>query len=571
MLAASIRSQVTLPASPSTYTAYLGETTVLTLDGDSNVMNGASCLDTFMLSPSSPDQPTWASNVDLTLTFAPPGSLSIIGVYSLKYYVNETGTGSCTFIPSLRELSLYIAKRPPVINYEIPDEPNLRAAIPFEVVFPQAPCTDQLNDDLTYTLLMSDNTNTPAFINLDMDNNRIHGTVPNLNSGSFNLRLSCKDSTSQETYQDFMFNFIQNQSPTQHVTDLDPYKFTIGEGTNTTHTIPSGIFVDQNNDAIYYESAFFNDYTPLDDSWVGLQTGYEGTAHFNFTNVPLTSKTGFQIFLSDGIGSVSGFFLLEFEVNKRPTKMVPTLGSQLYPNDTLNWYLSLNTIFSDPESDPLTYTFTGLPAGLSSSFVSGEVYKISGDFPTSTADIDFSVTADDGVSSPVSVPLKIQINSCDTKCNTCFGGASTQCYSCTGSNVLDGNSCLDSCPAGKFDSNGVCVACHGNCATCTDAGNSNCQSCNSGFFLKGSTCDSDCGAGHFGYNNECYTCSENCFECTGELHSECTVCNDGTKWTTTACVPVTCLSTQYLVHSNCHDCNDACKTCTGGTNADCTE
>lgn len=343
-----------------------------------------------------------------------------------------------------------------------------------------------------------------------------------------------------------MVNYVENLSPTQHVTDLDPYKFTIGEGTNTTHIIPSGIFIDQNNDAIYYEYAFFQDYTPLDDSWVGIQPGYEGTSHFNFTNIPQTSKTGFQIFLSDGIGSTSGFFQLDFVVNKRPTVLTPNLITQLYPADTLTWHINMATVFSDPESDPMTYTFSGLPSELSSTLVSGTIYLISGNFPSSTADINFSVQADDGVSLPVSVPLTIQINSCDSKCSTCFGGAATQCYSCTGSNLLDGNSCLDSCPTGKFANNGVCTSCHSNCETCTDAGNSNCQSCNDGFFLQGSTCDTTCGPSHFGYQKECFACSENCYQCTGELHSECQVCNDGYKWTSSACVEVNCLSDQYL-------------------------
>ena len=56
-----------------------------------------------------------------------------IGTYTLQYLVTETGTGSWTFIPSVRELSVGVAKKSPVINYQIPNYLSLRAAIPFEI------------------------------------------------------------------------------------------------------------------------------------------------------------------------------------------------------------------------------------------------------------------------------------------------------------------------------------------------------------------------------------------------------------------------------------------------------
>ena len=51
--------------------------------------------------------------------------------------------------------------------------------------------------------------NLVAFI-LDMPNNRLYGTVPNSMAGSYILRLTCKDSYSQITYQDFTLSFSGN-------------------------------------------------------------------------------------------------------------------------------------------------------------------------------------------------------------------------------------------------------------------------------------------------------------------------------------------------------------------------
>lgn len=117
---------------------YLSETQTLTLDGNSNVINGESCLGSIELYSSSPDTPSWASNNGLELTFSPT-LISHVRQYTLQYYVTETGTGGCTFIPSLRELSLTVTKRTPVINHEVPDYSDLRAAVPFEVILDDFP------------------------------------------------------------------------------------------------------------------------------------------------------------------------------------------------------------------------------------------------------------------------------------------------------------------------------------------------------------------------------------------------------------------------------------------------
>ena len=39
-----------------------------------------------------------------------------------------------------------------------------------------------------------------------------------------------------------MIYFKQNQNPSQVITNLGPYTFTIGEGTSVDHIIPSGIY-----------------------------------------------------------------------------------------------------------------------------------------------------------------------------------------------------------------------------------------------------------------------------------------------------------------------------------------
>eukprot|EP00435_Cladocopium_sp_Y103_P012581 s4743_g3.t1 len=62
---------------------------------------------------------------------------------------------------------------------------------------------------------------------------------------------------------------------------------------------------------------------------------------------------------------------------------------------------------------------------------------------------------------------------CDLSCKSCEGSAQ-KCTSCAAEQVLDESSCVDSCPAGKFEWtgtgkwNGKCVPCHASCATCSE-------------------------------------------------------------------------------------------------------
>ena len=110
----------------------------MTLSEDSNVVNGAGCLDTFEIAPATPDNPSWMSNSGLEITFTPT-LIQHVGNYIIQYYLNETGQGACTFIPIIRELTLSVIKHAPAINYNIPDYSDLRAAVPFEIVFGDYP------------------------------------------------------------------------------------------------------------------------------------------------------------------------------------------------------------------------------------------------------------------------------------------------------------------------------------------------------------------------------------------------------------------------------------------------
>lgn len=230
--------QIMLQADPPAITAFIGETTIVELDGNKNVINGAAWLLSFTPTPDTAAH-SWATNIGLKLTFT-PASMGQVGSYTIKYEVVETGVGSWVSSPIIRKISLNVAKRPPRINYEIPDYPNLRAAIPFEIKFPQPAWVDPLGDTITYSLVDGNGNAAMSYFNLDIPNNRIHGTVPSTANGVFYFKLYCKDSINQSSYQEFVVNFRANNPPHQYPTDLTPYTVVAGEGASSTHVIPSG-------------------------------------------------------------------------------------------------------------------------------------------------------------------------------------------------------------------------------------------------------------------------------------------------------------------------------------------
>jgi len=162
--------------------------TVITLDGDQNSINGAACIDTFEMALDSPNSPTWASNNGLAITFTDP-PIGDTGTYDIQYLVTETGTGPCNFIPHNRRLTVVVTKRPPVINYNIPDYLDQRASMAYDISFPQPICTDPHNQPLTYNFMDQNDIALSPIFNLDSTGNgRIFGTVPNSQAGTYFLR-----------------------------------------------------------------------------------------------------------------------------------------------------------------------------------------------------------------------------------------------------------------------------------------------------------------------------------------------------------------------------------------------
>jgi hypothetical protein len=556
------------PGSPPNITAYVSETQLLTLVGNNNSGNGAAWVVSFVLDAGSPHKPSWLSNNMFDLTFNPL-TVAQSGSYTIHYLVTESGIYPCIHAPHVRIFDVSVVKRSPIVNYNIPDYNSLRAGVAFEINFPQNPWTDPLGETLSYNMIDDGDTALPDYFNLNMANNSLYGIVPTSKHGTITIKMICTDSQSQFAEQQFVLTFMRNNNPTRLVTDLSSYAITLGQGMSSENLLPSNIFIDQDGDNIFYNVWYFHDLESL-SSWIVFTPGYQATSKLSVTNAQTTTKTGFRIFLSDNIGTAGNSFLLPFTVNLSPVLSQSSVTQQIYPNDTFTWNVDLSTYITDPESNSLTFTFSGMPSGFTTTLISGTTYKIQSSFPVSAADINFNIIANDGISAPATLPIIIQIASCASECTKCFGTLSSECYACSGVNFLDGTTCGSPCPNAKYGLNGVCQDCHSYCSLCTGAGAASCQECNLGWFLKGSTCVDDCGHGMFGFEKECFNCATGCKTCTGELVAECQVCLSnyhstlGGTW-----IEVICLDDEYADAGTCHKCNVSCNKCTQSTNANC--
>ncbi len=98
---------------------------------------------------------------------------------------------------------------------------------------------------------------------------------------------------------------------------------------------------------------------------------------------------------------------------------------------------------------------------------------------------------------------------CNSSCTNCSGGFSTQCTSCG---------------AGKYLSNGSCLACDSSCLTCTTT-STTCTSCTN--ILYNSKCYATCPSGFYSatVNSvlKCLACSSNCLNCSNS-YTNCFTC-----------------------------------------------
>lgn len=148
---------------------------------------------------------------------------------------------------------------------------------------------------------------------------------------------------------------------------------------------------------------------------------------------------------------------------------------------------------------------------------------------------------------------------CISNCDVCTDNM--QCLRCSRNFVLKNGRCQATCDTYFTDRNGICTRCtNPNCQQCDSLTLSICRRCDSTFFLRNFECVNDCGNSYYSTStpssgNVCQPCGTNCSSCRDNL--TCTLCNDFFFLQGTICTP--CMN-------NCRTCRDIynCDVCANG-------
>lgn len=103
---------------------------------------------------------------------------------------------------------------------------------------------------------------------------------------------------------------------------------------------------------------------------------------------------------------------------------------------------------------------------------------------------------------------------CGASCLTCLGPETDQCLSCDSPLVLHENTCLDSCPTGRYSTGHECAPCHTSCTTCGGPSESECDTCPEGHLLDHFHCIHSCPPGSYSSTGLCLSCLEGCVTCS---------------------------------------------------------
>ena len=177
---------------------------------------------------------------------------------------------------------------------------------------------------------------------------------------------------------------------------------------------------------------------------------------------------------------------------------------------------------------------------------------------------------------------------CNTECLKCDKSADN-CSFCAENYVLNDNSCLSSCPSGRYVSstisiNPLCLACDQPCLTCSNT-STFCTSCPSPYLLQGSACTTHCSMNYYLdlQKASCLPCSSACSSCIAYNSSYCTLCSDPSLYVykgecLTSCPSSTyiyssecletCPSNTYIIDEICYICNKNCMSCSSIDNCD---
>ena len=328
--------------------------------------------------------PSWLTFDASARTFSGTPPLDFSGAVDLKI----TASDGEFAISDTFTLNVLAVDNPPVVT-PIADQ-TVAEDTPWLFTLPANAFVDPDSSGLTYMASLADGAALPPWLRFDEAAATFSGTPPLDFTGSFDLKVTAKDGTSETSSTFKLIIDPVNDAPVA----APIANQSVAEDTPWTFQLPAGAFSDVDSTSLTYTAAL-SDGSAL-PAWLSFDA-QNGT----FTGTPPLDSTDtidLTVSASDGLLSASETFRLTITpVNDAPVGG-PSIGNQSIAEDT-QWTFQVPASTFDDVDSTLTYLATladgaALPSWLT---FDAATQTFSGTPPQNfTGSLDLTVTANDG-------------------------------------------------------------------------------------------------------------------------------------------------------------------------------
>ncbi|WP_027998000.1 cadherin-like domain-containing protein [Sinorhizobium arboris] len=365
-------------------------------------------------------------NADGTLTYTPAANYN--GTDTITYTISDGNGGVST---SQVTVTVVAVNDAPVAE-DIPDEADDdgqtktgTAAVDLSSYF-----EDVDADDLTFSI-----TGLPGGLSIDPDTGIVSGTIDNdasqggpNNDGVYTVAVTADDGNGGTVTQ--TFKWVISNMPPSAVNDTLPGTGSVSEDAATTSVAKADGLLsnDSDPDGDAFSVTAVGE-TPVAPGSPATVTGSNGgtfvvnaDGSYSFTpdgafedlqaGESRVTKINYTLTDTDGLSDTATLTVIVTGVNDAPTADADGLPDVTKADSTLlsgEDALDMSDYFQDAEGDTLTFSATGLPAGLSIDAATGEITGTIASNASTMSPYTVTITADDGQGGQVSAEFTFTV------------------------------------------------------------------------------------------------------------------------------------------------------------------
>ncbi|MCF6240519.1 MAG: putative Ig domain-containing protein [Bacteroidales bacterium] len=232
--------------------------------------------------------PQWLSFDNSLLSFSGVPSNEDVGVLNIQIIATDLQGASATFDFKLEVIN---TNDPPYVQGNI-DPIHIQEDEYFEYVFSEDLfADDDIGDELSYSALLSNGNELPAWLIFDNASKTFSGTPENNAVGDWEIRLTATDVSGEKVSLDFSLSVTNVNDPPVVINTIPEQK--VEQNKTFSYTVPDNIFEDYDPDDKLELSASLADGSNLPDwlSFDNSENTFSGTpSEINVYNIKLTAS-----------------------------------------------------------------------------------------------------------------------------------------------------------------------------------------------------------------------------------------------------------------------------------------